>query len=121
MNCRPCGSSHTKLLGTVEFHSGYPWPIFNCLDCGCRFTKYDPTVYDTLHANPGSTYGPHRTTAQQCEEFFRQRSPDRLRQVLCGASKHRFVIDEVERSTRATRLKMLEIGCSRGYLTSFFI
>src|SRR5439155_7482707 len=44
---------------------------------------------------------------------------DSLKRELSQTSKYRFIIEEVERLPRDARL--LEIGCSRGHLTSYFI
>jgi SAM-dependent methyltransferase len=38
---------------------------------------------------------------------------------LCATTKYKFVIESIER--HPTDAKILEIGCSRGYLTSYFI
>jgi SAM-dependent methyltransferase len=57
--------------------------------------------------------------ARKAKRFFDEGDLAGLRQELCSSSKNRFVIESVDGHRRAVRL--LEIGCSRGYLTSYFI
>jgi len=42
-----------------------------------------------------------------------------LKRELLATAKYRFIIESVEQ--HSTSVKLLEIGCSRGYLTSYFI
>jgi SAM-dependent methyltransferase len=119
MNCRICYSNTVRELGTAEFYQGYSWEIYECDECGCRFTRYEPEVYDALHANEHSRYGGYQSIARQCQQLFTARDLSGLRSHLCVASKSRFVIGEVQKRPDVKRV--LEIGCSRGYLTSFFI
>lgn len=119
MKCRICTSDRTQELKTIEFYQGYPWTIYDCQECGCRFTRYDPAVYNLLHTLPGSRYGDYQQIARECQLLFSQRDLNGIRNLLGKTSKYRFVIDAVECCKDANRV--LEIGCSRGYLTSFFI
>lgn len=121
MNCRVCKSSLVSEAGTVEYYSGFDWTIFDCQHCGCRFTKHDPSIYELLHTESKSIpyYTGYRDFADRCKLLFEARDLDRLRAELFAVSKYRFIIEEVERGPR--NVKLLEIGCSRGYLTSYFI
>jgi 2-polyprenyl-3-methyl-5-hydroxy-6-metoxy-1,4-benzoquinol methylase len=119
MRCRVCGSEHVHELGSIEFYLGYPWSISDCLDCRCRFTRYDPEVYNVLHAEEQSRYGEYRELARKCALLFANRDLPGIRKVLSATPKYRFVIDEIE--ARHGTKKLLEVGCSRGYLTSFLI
>src|SRR5207247_2947277 len=75
--------------------------------------------YDALHREAGSCYNVYRDLLDRCTEAFTHGDRDSLRRELCQTSKYRFIIEEVERLPRDARL--LEIGCSRGHLTSYFI
>lgn len=119
MQCRVCTSSQVKALACVEYYPGYAWPVFDCLACSCRFTQHDASIYQWLHSNPDSIYGLYRLLAEQSKRFFDQGDLAALKNQLSAAAKYRFIIDSVEQ--RSGRVKMLEIGCSRGYLTSYFI
>jgi SAM-dependent methyltransferase len=57
--------------------------------------------------------------ALKAKRFFDARDLVGLEQELCSSSKSAFVIKSLQRIPKSSRL--LEIGCSRGYLTSYFI
>ena len=103
----------------MEYYSGFAWPIYDCGDCHARFTRHDETIYDAMHNEAGSVYNVYRALLNEATKAFRDRDVNALKQILSRASKYRFIIDDVERGPRSARL--LEIGCSRGYLTSCFI
>lgn len=117
--CRICGSGNIRTAGLVEYYSGFAWPIEDCDDCQARFTRHDQTIYDAMHRDAGSVYNIYRGLLDESTKAFKDRDINSLKQILSRASKHKFIIDEVERGPRSARL--LEIGCSRGYLTSYFI
>ena len=117
--CRICGSGNVRTAGFVEYYSGFAWPIYDCSDCRARFTKHDETMYDAMHRESGSVYNVYRGLLDESTKAFKGCDINALKQILSRASKYKFIIDEVERGPRSARL--LEIGCSRGYLTSYFI
>jgi 2-polyprenyl-3-methyl-5-hydroxy-6-metoxy-1,4-benzoquinol methylase len=118
--CRVCSTSAPRLLGEVEYFSGFAWQIRECSTCGCRFTQHETSIYDKLHASGAiSYYSDYKDLAAECAVLFNNKDASGLRELLCQSSKYRFVIDEIERSSADARL--LEVGCSRGYLTSYFI
>jgi 2-polyprenyl-3-methyl-5-hydroxy-6-metoxy-1,4-benzoquinol methylase len=119
MRCRICASANIHELGSVEFYIGYPCTIWECSDCRCRFTGYDPEVYNLLHSDERSRYDLYWELARKCESLFARHDLAGIRKVLSATPKYRFVIDEIE--ARPGAKKLLEVGCSRGYLTSFFI
>jgi SAM-dependent methyltransferase len=105
--------------GEVEYYSGFAWTVYDCLACSCRFTKHDESIYNWLHSQPTSIYGIYRELADKSKRLFDQRDLAGLKQELFKTSKYKFIIESVERQPRSIRL--LEVGCSRGYLTSYFI
>lgn len=119
MNCHVCGVDKAVEAGEVEYYSGFGWKVYDCLNCSCRFTEHDETIYDWLHSQAGSSYGLYRELADKCKRLYDDRSLAALRRELCATTKYRFIIESIERYPKAA--KILEIGCSRGYLTSYFI
>lgn len=117
--CRICGATAASSIGSVEFYMGFNWPIFDCAACGCRFTNHDETVYDRLHSEACSCYTRYRDLQEICEPLFRAGDLLGLRSLLIESPKYRMVIDEVDRLPPDARI--LEIGCSRGYLTAYSI
>jgi 2-polyprenyl-3-methyl-5-hydroxy-6-metoxy-1,4-benzoquinol methylase len=103
----------------VEFFAGYAMPIVDCHACGCRFSRHDGCVYERLHAEPNSCYSRYIGQAERCKMLFDRADLARLRAELSEATKYRFIIEELDRMPPDARL--LEIGCARGHLTSFFI
>ena len=120
MNCRICGSDLVTEVGEVEYFSGYAWKVMDCRSCGCRFTRHDNSVYDLLHLSGAiSYYAEYRDLADKAKQFFDRRDLAGLQDHLFNSLKYRFVINELAAFSRGARL--LEIGCSRGYLTSWAI
>jgi SAM-dependent methyltransferase len=119
MHCRVCSAREVNELGDLEYYSGFAWKVFDCLGCGCRFTKHDESIYNWLHSQPASIYGPYRELADKCKYLFDKGDLSGLRQELCKTAKYRFVIETIEQQPQSGRL--LEFGCARGFLTSYFI
>lgn len=117
--CRVCGSAAAVQAGVVEFYAGFQWVVWDCASCGCRTTRHDESVYETLHADAGSSYSRYRELASACAKQFAERDADGLRSVLSSHAKYRFVIDEISRLGTGGRI--LEIGCARGFLTACFV
>jgi len=119
MQCRICSASEVTAIGQVEYYSGFSWSVFDCLSCGCRFTRHDESIYNWLHTKPTSIYGIYRDLADKCKDLFDQGDLSGLKRELSKGSKYKFVIDALEQTARSASL--LEIGCGRGCLTSYFI
>src|SRR3954451_10976344 len=119
-NCRICGSPRTQRAGEVEYISGYRWTVWDCEHCGCRFTEHDATVHNNFHKTGAiSYYDDYRVLADECKKLFDRHDVQSLTALLHQTAKYRFVLDELSQLPRTARL--LEVGCSRGYLTSWFI
>ena len=119
ISCRICRSSAITKRGEVEFYFGYAWPIYDCSDCGCRFTLHDNSAYDLLYSEQSSCYSRYTSQAETCKRLFDRGDLAGLRSALSQGSKYRFIIDVLDREPVETRI--LEIGSSRGHLTSYFI
>ncbi|HJU42579.1 MAG TPA: class I SAM-dependent methyltransferase [Vicinamibacterales bacterium] len=118
--CRICGSALITAAGWVEYLQGYRWPVYDCGACGCRFTPHDSTVHDRLHHQPAlSYYRDYRDMAERSAALFAARDLAGLTRELGASPKYRFVIEQAAPLPLAAN--MLEVGCSRGYLTSYFI
>ncbi|HKZ78746.1 MAG TPA: class I SAM-dependent methyltransferase [Pyrinomonadaceae bacterium] len=118
-SCRICNSVNVRRVGDVEYYFGFGHAIYDCLECRSRFTKHDEWIYEALHREAGSCYDAYRSFLEQCSRAFDQGNREDLRSLLCKTKKYRFIIERVESQPKSARL--LEMGCSRGYLTSYFI
>ncbi|HEY6329147.1 MAG TPA: class I SAM-dependent methyltransferase [Blastocatellia bacterium] len=119
VKCRVCGSPNITLTGIAGYYSDLVLPVYDCRHCLCRFTQHDERTYDTLHADSDSYYASYRDLADTCKQLFEHRDVQALKAELSQASKYKFVIEEVERGGAGQ--KILEVGCSRGYLASYFL
>jgi len=120
MNCTVCQSSDVVVVGAYRPYADYRCDVFDCAACGSRFAEHDGSVYETLHSSAGSAYSLHDQLAQLCRETWDRGGADALKKLLTRmGSKLEFVIKTI--SARPEMRNLLEIGCSRGYLTSYFI
>jgi SAM-dependent methyltransferase len=119
MKCRICAASEVTEIGQVEYYSGFSWSVFDCLSCGCRFTKHDESIYNWLHSQPASIYALYRDLADTCKDLFDQGNLSGLKRELSKDAKYKFVINALEGLSWSARL--MEVGCGRGCLTSYFI
>src|SRR5229473_5918972 len=95
--CRVCAAENVKYCGEVEFYFGYAWPIYDCCDCGCRFTSHVGSTYDFLYSERSSCYSRYTIQADGCKLLFDRGDLAGLRAELSQASKYRLIIDEIER------------------------
>jgi SAM-dependent methyltransferase len=118
--CRICASPRVTMAGVVEYLQGFPHTIYDCAGCGCRFTTHHPDAHDGLHSRPAISYYEHyRQMAERSRDWFRTGNVDQLRAELVHTTKYRFIIDRVSRQPQSARL--LEVGCARGFLASYFV
>jgi SAM-dependent methyltransferase len=115
--CRICGAAAAVGIGTVEYLEGLPCEILDCAACGCRWTPPDATVHPRMHRQPAiSYYADYGTLLEQCRTLVQARDAGGLHRVLSGHTKYRFVLDRLQQLAPGARV--LEWGCSRGYLTA---
>jgi SAM-dependent methyltransferase len=101
----------------VEYYIGYAWKVFDCPECGCRFTRHDESVYEVLHTSGAvNYYNDYHSLATECKAHFDRGDVASLESLLEQTPKYRFILDQLKRVSHASRI--LEVGCSRGYLTS---
>ncbi len=120
MKCRICHSSSVDVIGTLQPYFDYECRIMDCQQCGCRFAVYEEGIYEKLHSAAAHSYEFHNTIAQEAYTYYQQGKVDALRTYLSrGHPKNTFIISTIDSLEHCRNL--LEIGCSKGYLTSYFI
>src|ERR1700722_12629636 len=117
--CRICGSEVIVKRGQIECYFGYAWPVYDCDDCGCRFTLHDNSVYDWFYSENRSSYSRYSSQVAKCRRLFDLGDQASLRSEYLQGSKYEFIIKHIDREP--PNAKILEIGSSRGHLTSYFI
>ena len=96
--------------------SGCPTDL-DCDRCGCRWSRHDATLHATLHRTAAiSYYADYRALLESCQRCFAAGDRAALDQVLNESPKYRFVADRLRQV--ADHARVLEWGCSRGYLTA---
>jgi SAM-dependent methyltransferase len=116
IKCRLCGSM-AGYLGTLRPYIDYSTPIFACDGCGARLVVHDSSVHERLHASAKSSYAWHKDLAAAAAGYFSRNDRLGLRSLLDTAPKNRLVMNELDRLPVGS--KVLEVGCSRGYLTAY--
>ena len=119
-SCRICGSAVVHTVGAVEYLEGYRLPVIDCDACGCRFTPHDASVHDRFQREPSlSYYRDYHDLERQCRDLVAARDLPGLTRLLEQSPKYRFVINQL--ATLPMSASILEVGCSRGYLTAYSI
>lgn len=118
--CRICRYKRAKSVGYFRPYSDLDgFEVFDCLDCGCRFVWRKEEVHEGMHASKYSPYSFHEKIANEVSEYFHNNQLHSLKQYLSKTPKFRFVIDRISQVNK--NAKIFELGCSLGYLTSYFI
>ena len=115
--CRVCGATSIRPAGVVEYIERLPCEIVDCDACGCRWSRHDATVHATLHRTAAiSYYADYRVLLESCQRCFAAGDRAALDRLLNQTPKYRFVADRLRQV--AADARVLEWGCSRGYLTA---
>lgn len=118
--CRVCGSREVTQTGSVEYIKGFSFSVYDCGACGCRLTGHKSEVHDWMH-NSGvlSYYSDYKDYAAQCRYWFERGDKKSFEAFLSRNEKYKFIVDQV--NIEPIESHILEVGSSRGYLTSYFI
>lgn len=120
VSCRICGAPGATRAGAVEYLAGCRSDVYDCSDCGCRFTAHDAAAHDALHATGAiSYYRDYRGLADRCRALVGRGDRDGLRALLREVPKYRFVIDALDAAPAGARI--LEMGAACGHLAACFI
>lgn len=118
MKCRVCYSENTLNVGRLKPYLDYECDVFECLDCASRYVEYDESIYDKLHSKSETSYSFHEELAIEVGRYYKEGQSQNIRKILSDVPKFKFVIDCVE--NQSDICKVLEIGCSKGYLSAYF-
>lgn len=117
--CRICASRAVRNLGTVAFYRDYAVPVYDCDGCGCRWVEHDAGIHDSLHADDG-VYAWHAERQRDVQAFFAAGDGPGLASYLCARDiRVRFIVEKLAALPQGARV--LEVGCSRGYLTALLL
>jgi len=119
VSCRICGSHRIKNIGRIDPYKEFRFPVYDCSECGCRFVWRDHAIHDRLHACDTSPYHWQISLANRIEELYHRQNPQEIKKILSQTMKFKFIIDKLALLPHSA--KMLEIGCSQGYVTAYFL
>ena len=121
IQCRICKSlNSTYDIGVIKPFVDYSCKIYECDKCKSRFSHYDKNTYEKLHSNSDiNLYKFHNYLLKSIKPLFEKKDVKSLKLFLSKTPKFKFIIDIVENLDNANNI--LEVGCSKGYLTSYFI
>lgn len=118
--CRICRSANVKRTGVIRPYVDYEeFTVYDCTDCRCRFVWRKREVFEEMHASLDSPYSSHERIARKVKHLFDNNKISSLKGFLSKNRKFAFVINNT--SPAGKKPKILELGCSLGYLTAYFI
>lgn len=116
--CRICGSTSASAGRHFRPYTDFKTTLYDCNDCGCRFANRDEFVYEQLHSSK-SSYSAHQNLGKQAKAIFDRRDVGGLAKFLRKTEKNRLILEHLDSAQDCNRV--LEFGCSRGYLSSYAI
>ncbi|MDZ4255618.1 MAG: methyltransferase domain-containing protein [Sulfuritalea sp.] len=118
MKCPVCGDVETTFFRKYQSYLDYSVDLFDCGHCGSRFTLSDSSAHEKLHSLPSSYYG-HAVMENRVADLLHQGDIAGVRSYLSRRAANAFVMETLDAIPEAQNI--LEIGCSRGYLTAYFL
>ncbi len=118
MNCQVCGSSATRFVSNYRPYLDYGVDVFDCVACRSRFAPHDVNAHEKLHSQ-STKYLYQADIEKQIINLLSAGDVANAKSVLAKKPANYFIIDTVNALPSAH--KLLEIGCSRGYLAAWFL
>ncbi|MBN4078244.1 class I SAM-dependent methyltransferase [Nitrospina gracilis] len=118
MECQVCDASNTKFVSNYRPYLDYGVDVFDCASCRSRFAPHDVNVHEKLHSQ-SSKYLYQADIEKQIVDLLDNGDVVNAKSFLAKKPANSFIIDTVNALPSAC--KLLEIGCSRGYLAAWFL
>jgi len=118
MRCRVCESSNVILVSEYAPYDDFKTVVYDCMECEARFVPYVPHAHENLHSNR-SSYNRHDIDANYAAKVIKDNNLKKLKAYLERSPANKYVIDHIEKLPKSANI--LEMGCSKGYLTGYFI
>jgi len=118
--CRVCKKISSKKIGEYKPYLEYKFDIFECENCGSRFVNRDKAIFEKLHRNKKSPYRFQDDLLEKIKKYYDKNDIKNIEKTLCNVTKYKFIVNNVNNNYSINN-KILEIGCSKGYLTSYFL
>ncbi|CEG13893.1 hypothetical protein MSIBF_A640004 [groundwater metagenome] len=123
MKCKLCNSNKVKFISKFKPYADVEWhfDIFECSNCDSRFADRDPMVNypEIIHSNKYGPYSSQYCLANKVKYFLDNGQIDACENFLKKSHyKYEEIINFIN-SIKNEHIKILEVGCSTGYLTAF--
>ncbi|OGZ17780.1 MAG: hypothetical protein A2V72_01930 [Candidatus Nealsonbacteria bacterium RBG_13_37_56] len=112
--CRICKKEKAQKVGEYDSYE-----VFDCFNCGCRFVFREKQIFDLYHKDPNSSYSFQRSLADKAYDCYKNKNLKELKKILFKSPKFKYIIKNIKDKDKNN--KILEVGCSYGYLTAYFL
>lgn len=113
-SCRVCGARELTLRGQVQ-GPGATTDVHDCTSCGTRQAPHDARGHERLHADGDSAYSPYHRLAEVVAAHLERGDVASSDELLRRTDKFAWILDAA--SALPGRPRILELGCSTGFLT----
>jgi len=120
MNCRICNSQKITLIEEVQFYDDYKTSVYDCMNCGSRFSESRPDLFEQLHASSMHYYVKRMEDwTEKAKYHFDRRN---VANLFRATKDFHFAMPHIIKTIESSRSKsVLEVGCAWGYNGAFFI
>lgn len=119
--CRVCRSPRAVCVGrNFRPYCDYKaFTLYECPDCGCRAVDRDRKILDILYSPHTIAFDFNQKVDAVVRRHFRSGRVRAMREALARDVRFRFVLEHLDNAPPDARV--LEVGCSLGYLTAYGI
>ena len=121
MTCKICTASKLKKIDTFKPYQDKTWrfEIYDCLRCKTRFALRDSNIcyHEEIHASKDSAYQTHYQMAKKVKALLNSDLLQCQQLLIHKSQAIHDLLDYIEKQPKEIRI--LEIGCSTGYVTAF--
>ena len=118
--CRICKNESVKKVGEYQPYLEHKYDVYDCPNCGCRFVWREKDIHESLHSTPQSPYSSQVVLASEIQNYWRHKETYKMCKFLSKTPQFKFVIDNIS-EIGPNNKSFLEVGCSRGYLSAYFL
>lgn len=120
MICPICNTT-CPAIGTLTPYNDKKWTftIYDCPHCFLRFAYTDEptTTHEAIHKEQQANYKHQYILATKMAQYIQEHQLHKAKRLLCKDQRFRYLIDYIE--TYGKGKKILELGCSTGFLTAY--
>lgn len=119
VKCSVCLMDNPRFIDTFKPYIDKEWmfDMYECTECLCRFVQRDSQInyHEEIHTQEDSPYRFHYQTAQEVKDNLDNLSY--IKKIISRRKIIKKVLDHI--SNQAKSIRILELGCSTGYVTAY--